>query len=209
LFAAMSRGDTARLFVAVDVPLAIREELAAWGRLVVAEAARSRSERRAPKGVSPVMRPLRADSLHLTLCFLGSRPVDEIGALSAALEECALPVDELSVGAPLLLPTRRPRALAVEIHDPEGCLTLLQSRASSAMSRASGWEGSERHGFRAHVTVARMRSDARWAPASQPLPPTPQLCFVPERVVLYRSWLAPEGASYEALASCELPLKRG
>ena len=119
------------------------------------------------------------------------------------------PVDELSVGAPLLLPPRRPRVLAVELHDPEGDLTILQSRAASAMSRASGWEGSERHGFRAHVTVARMRSDSRWVPASDPLPPTPQLHFVPERVVLYRSWLAPDGASYEALASCGLPLGYG
>jgi RNA 2',3'-cyclic 3'-phosphodiesterase len=202
----MSRGDTARLFVAVEVPLAIREELAAWGRLVAAEAARSRAQRRDPKGVSPAMRPLQPDSLHLTLCFLGSRPVDEIGALSTALEECAMPVDELFVGAPLLLPTRRPRALAVELSDPDGGLALLQSRTSSAMSHASGWQGSGQHGFRAHVTVARMRSDSRWVPASEPLPPTPQLRFVPERVVLYRSWLASEGASYEPLASCELPV---
>jgi len=38
----------------------------------------------------------------------------------------------------------------------------------------------------------------------QPLPATPQLRFTPPEVVLYRSWLAPEGATYEALASCEL-----
>jgi hypothetical protein len=36
------------------------------------------------------------------------------------------------------------------------------------------------------------------------LPPTPQLSFTPGAVVLYRSWLEPQGASYEALATREL-----
>jgi len=36
------------------------------------------------------------------------------------------------------------------------------------------------------------------------LPPTPQLSFTPGAVVLYRSWLDPQGASYEALATREL-----
>jgi hypothetical protein len=38
----------------------------------------------------------------------------------------------------------------------------------------------------------------------QPLPATPQLGFTPREIVLYRSWLAPEGATYEALARGEL-----
>ena len=37
------------------------------------------------------------------------------------------------------------------------------------------------------------------------LPPTPQLRFSAQAVVLYRSFLEPSGARYEALASCELP----
>jgi hypothetical protein len=39
------------------------------------------------------------------------------------------------------------------------------------------------------------------APQERDLSPTPSLSFVPEELVLYRSWLSPEGASYEPLAS--------
>ena len=47
-----------------------------------------------------------------------------------------------------------------------------------------------------------MREDA--APRERELPPTPALAFTPEGVLLYRSWLAPDGASYEELASATL-----
>ena len=36
------------------------------------------------------------------------------------------------------------------------------------------------------------------------LPPTPQLTFTPRELVLYRSWLSPEGAEYEALTRATL-----
>jgi hypothetical protein len=39
------------------------------------------------------------------------------------------------------------------------------------------------------------------APRERALPATPQLSFVPRELVLYRSWLSPNGASYEALAA--------
>ena len=48
------------------------------------------------------------------------------------------------------------------------------------------------------------RSRASRSPCEQELPATPTLSFTPEAVVLYRSWLTPEGAVYEALASSEL-----
>ena len=54
-------------------------------------------------------------------------------------------------------------------------------------------------GFRPHITVARMRSSA--APHERVLPATPALSFIPDELVLYRSWLSRDGASYEALAS--------
>jgi len=196
-------GATARLFVAVDPPLQVCAELASWARLVAGVMRSARGGRRDDSSHSGI-RPLEADSLHLTVCFLGARPVGEIEGLAAALAECAAPVGELSVGAPLLLPPRRPRALAVEIRDPSGALARLQAQTVRILSAASGWEPAERRGFRAHVTVARMRAETRWPAADQPLPPTPRLRFTPQRLALYRSWLAPAGASYETVASCDL-----
>ncbi|MGA7703861.1 MAG: hypothetical protein WB998_03085, partial [Solirubrobacteraceae bacterium] len=60
--------------------------------------------------------------------------------------------------------------------------------------------------FRPHVTVARLRSSADRRSkgsrgAERTLAPTPALSFVPGELILYRSWLSPEGASYEQLAS--------
>jgi 2'-5' RNA ligase len=189
----MSRGATARLFVAVDPPLSVREELVEWARGVAVAARAAGSSRGA-------LRLLDAESLHLTLCFLGSRPVGEIEALAAALAPCAEQPCELYVGAPLWLPPRRPHALAVEIHDRAGELARVQQRVSTALSSASAWRP-ERRRFRPHITLARVRRGAGdRSGRERALPATPRLSFTAETIVMYRSWLAPEGASYEELA---------
>jgi 2'-5' RNA ligase len=190
----MTRGLTARLFVAIDPPPAACEELAEWARramgALVAPTAR---------GPARPARVLAAQALHLTLCFLGSRPVGEIEALASALGSCAADACELSLGAPLWLPRRRPRALAVEVHDRTGELARLQETVTRALSHAGGWRP-KRRGFRPHITVARMRAGAGSARDAPPLPATPQLHFIAESVVLHRSWLAQDGATYETIA---------
>lgn len=201
----MTRAPTARLFVAVDPPESVCNALAGWAR----SALRSARARGGSDGAS--LRVLGPESLHLTLCFLGSRPVGEIEPIIAQLRACASPVGELSVGAPLWLPPRRPRALAVEVHDDTGELATLHETVLTAVREVSAWETdapnragvrrSRRH-FRPHITIARMRGDA--VPRDRALPPTPSLSFVPEELVLYRSRLSPEGASYEALESLRI-----
>jgi 2'-5' RNA ligase len=197
----MSRGVTARLFVAVDPPAEVCEELAVW-----AQGAAAGLGRTAESGARP-LRLLEPDSLHLTLCFLGNRPVHEIETISSTLSGWDAELGELSVGAPLWLPPRRPRALAVEIQDRGGGLARLYETVSRAISQATAWEP-ERRRFKAHITVARMRERARRgrdsAGADPRLPATPQLRFTPESVVLYRSRLSRSGATYEALAASHL-----
>jgi RNA 2',3'-cyclic 3'-phosphodiesterase len=219
---------TARLFAAVDPPAAVREQLAAWAREV---AAALRAQ--AGPAQDAKLRLLAPETMHVTLCFLGARPVAELDALATALERCEVPpAGELALGAPLWLPPRNPRSLALEVGDGEGWLERLQGAIVEAFARAIAWEPDRRR-FRAHVTVARIgrgkpsRSGRSIRPgrtgsrsrrgtgandgggeqggAHGPfLPPTPQLSFTPGAVVLYRSWLEPQGASYEALAACEL-----
>jgi 2'-5' RNA ligase len=144
---------------------------------------------------------LDPELLHVTLCFLGNRPVGEIGAIGEALAECATSVGELSLGAPLWLPPRRPRALAVEVRDnAAGGLAGLHEALARVLARACGYQ-EERRRYRAHLTLARMREGPRRQAGARVLGPTPALSFTPPAVVLYRSWLSPAGASYEALAT--------
>lgn len=189
------RHATARLFVAIDPPEDIRERLAAWARTAL----RSAGGR---PGAGHPLRVLDAEVLHVTLCFLGNRPLDLLDEIDSRLAEVAGEVGELSLGAPLWLPPRRPRVLAVELHDDDsGRLAALHRRLILALGELCdvdlGGTGGRRHRFRPHVTVARMRDGA--GPHERTLAPTPPLSFTPRELVLYRSWLSPAGASYEPL----------
>jgi 2'-5' RNA ligase len=227
----MSReGPTARLFAAVDPPSAVCHELASWAR--EAAGAMRAGASLGSDGAAAKVRVLAPDTLHVTLCFLGSRPVEEIDTLAAALARCEAHGGEASLGAPLWLPPREPRSLALEVHDGSSSwLGELHRSVSESFTRAVAWEP-ERRRFRPHLTVARLgragkpsrrargpqaggRRRGRPAVGRRPsegshrseddvpvaLPPTPQLTFAPAEVVLYRSWLDPQGASYEAIAT--------
>lgn len=199
----MIRSPTARLFVAVDPPEELCERLTAWAREGTHSAQAHEHAKASP-------RVLDTELLHVTLCFLGNRPAREMDVLAAQLSTCDGRGGELSLGAPLWLPARNPRALAVELHDERGWLASLQAEVVAALRRVSGWQpnGSAHTGVKAtaskrrfhpHVTVARLRRGE--APRQRALPPTPSASFSPRELVLYRSWLSPEGASYEAVAT--------
>ncbi len=178
---------TARLFVALDLPHDVREALGWWGR--------------AARRESGAMRLIEIELLHVTVCFLGSRPVADIDAIAETTRACAAAVGGLSLGAPLWLPRRRPRLLAVEVHDDAQTLSRLRGALVDELARELSWEP-ERRGFHPHVTVARMRSGS--APRARTLPATPAAAFAGETLTLYRSFLDPTAATYEALASVPL-----
>jgi RNA 2',3'-cyclic 3'-phosphodiesterase len=237
----MTRSATARLFVALDLPREIGTPLAAWARRGASSLRAAALSAPAVPGPSPAtaragrpaagrrstgrgqLRLLDADMLHVTLCFLGSRPAAEIESAAEALVAAsseARPVGELALGAPLWLPPRRPRALAVELHDDaERSLEALQltlARELAAICELEpdaagpnpGGAGKARgRHFRPHITVARMRPAD--APRERTLPATPPLSFIPQTMTLYRSWLSPTEASYEGLATQALAAPTG
>ncbi len=172
-----------RLFVAVDLPEPVRAEIAGWGR-----------------GAAAGARPVAADALHVTLCFLGVQPTSVIEEIAAVVRSRARPVGRLRLGAPVWLPRRRPRALAIDLRDETGELGELAADIGGGLAEAIGWEAESRR-FRPHITVARMRAGAVVPGA---LPPTPGLVFTPESVTVYRSHLGGEAAVYESLARVEL-----
>jgi 2'-5' RNA ligase len=181
-------GERARLFTALELPEVVTAALVQW-----------RSERLT--GVSG-LRLTRPEGLHVTLCFLGSQPVEEIDPIAAAcvvVAQCRRPV--LSLADPLWLPPRRPRVVAIALEDQALALAELQTALAGALE-GGGWYEPERRAFRPHVTVARASGRARLAEVELS-PPVP-IRFVGSSVVLMRSRTAREGARYERLCSVSL-----
>jgi 2'-5' RNA ligase len=170
-----------RLFVALELPAAVRAALAAWAAAVAPVAMR-----RAP-----------AENLHVTLAFLGARAPADAEAVGALLDELARPLGSLAVEGPLWLPPRRPGVLAVAL-GAGPALAELHAELVAALAGAIGFEP-ERRALRPHVTVARARRETRLR-AVELAPPPPALRFEPEALVLYRSHTGAGGARYEALA---------
>lgn len=148
------------------------------------------------------LRAVPAESLHVTLAFLGSRPETEIPAIGDAVRSCAEPVPGLSCRRPVWLPPGRPGVLAVDLDDSTGACAKVQRCVSDALVALGAYEP-ERRRFRPHVTVARVR---RGVPVEHGgLPELPDVgTFAGEALTLFRSLLRPGGARYEPVARVTL-----
>lgn len=182
-------GARARLFVALELPEAVRTRLARW----------------ACDALDARFRLIAARDLHVTVCFLGWRAEAEIEPIARLVTGCAQPVGELALGEPLWLPPRRPRVLAVELGDGRGWLRALARSVGSELAAHAGHVPEERP-FRPHASVARLRArgglPARARPALE-MPGAGEV-FAATALTLQRSHLSREGARYEALARVEL-----
>jgi RNA 2',3'-cyclic 3'-phosphodiesterase len=179
----------ARLFVALDLPIEVRDALAAWRD----EALAARDDLRA---VAP-------ESLHVTLAFLGYRPekeIEETGRVVAAAVD-GRPACRVRAREVAGVPPRRPRLFALDLKDEDGHVAQVQQAVSDALERARFYKP-EKRPFWPHVTLARVKRNLRAAPlAAEPPPIEP---FEAADVVLYRSTLRPQGALYERLSSARL-----
>lgn len=179
-------GERARLFVAADLPEAVRAELAAWAREVATH---------------DQLRPLPADNLHVTLCFLGWREEQQVADLSRLVAGCARPARSLGLRSPVWLPSRRPRVLAFDLDDRAGELQRLQKGISDTLASA-GAHRPELRPFRPHVTVARAGSGAKVADLGRGQVAPRR--FEATALTLYRSHLGRAGARYETVLRIRL-----
>lgn len=177
---------SARLFVALELPAAVRADLAAFGL--------------AAAGADDALRPLSDEALHATLAFLGHRDPDDIPLAAAAVRVGPAPAPPLALGEPLWLAPRRPHVLTVALDDLDGALAELRAQLVDRLAGALDWEP-ERRAFRPHVTVARVRRGGR---PRRRLPDPPRATFAGEAVTLFRSHLGGGPARYEALERVEL-----
>ena len=189
------KSPRARLFVALDLPDAVRAGIAAWGLKALAD---------------PALRPVRPESLHITLAFLGWMPEKEIGRLGKIVEAGRGEAPSVELGDPVPRPERgRPRLFALPADSAQ--TVTLQVRLQERLVSAGLYEP-EKRPFWPHVTVARVRREERGSklPALVSKLPgaVPQDLLQPavcRRMTLYRSELQPQGAQYTPLAQVELP----
>jgi 2'-5' RNA ligase len=189
-----TKGTRARLFVALDLPEAMRAGIAAWGRRELPD---------------PALRPVALESLHITLAFLGHRPEAEIERLAEVIEGLETAAPLIQLGDPVARPSRkRPGLFALTVDSPGA--VALQAELEEKLCRARLHEP-EKRPFWPHITVARVRSEGRGSKRPQIVerPPgaLPRELLAPARCVrttLYRSELNPQGARYTPLAQVEL-----
>lgn len=189
------KSPRARLFVALDLPDRVRDGIAAWGRGALSD---------------PALRPVRPESLHVTLAFLGWLPEREIPRLAELVEAGNGPAPSIELGDPVSRPERgKPRLFALPVSSP--ATVELQAGLAKRLVAARLYE-SEKRPFWPHVTVARVRREERGS--KQPalvgkrpgsLPKDLSRVFRGVRLTLYRSQLQPQGAQYTPLAQVELP----
>lgn len=176
------RENTLRLFFALWPDEAVREALAAW---------------QPPLRERCGGRPMRADTLHCTLAFLGEVAAHRLEALQLAAQEVAATPFELDFDVArywghnhiaYAAPSQSPDALNELAAD-------LHQRLRKHRFRF------EEHTFKPHVTLLR---HAKWS--DQPLPGMPRVHWNVQDFVLASSLSDEQGARYEVLA--RIPLLR-
>jgi RNA 2',3'-cyclic 3'-phosphodiesterase len=183
-----------RLFVALDLPRTMKDEIVTWGRGELSD---------------PALRPVRRDSLHITLAFLGWRPEKEIERLSEIVLGLRSPAPLAELRDPVAKPSpRRARLFALPAESVG--TTALQAELESKLV-AARLHQPEQRAFWPHVTVARVKSEGKGSKRSRHVAKQPgrlpKALLQPGRLVrvrLYRSELKPSGAEYVPLAQTEL-----
>jgi 2'-5' RNA ligase len=184
-----------RMFVALDLPDAIRAAVGAWGEEALGD---------------PALRPVSAENLHVTLAFLGNRPARDAERVAEAIEQNVAPAPLVELLDPVSRPPRgRLRLFALPALAPGA--EQIQAQLSQILISERLYEP-EKRPFWPHVTVARVRAEGRGSrrPSEVENPPGKLPSELSEpfygiRVVLYRSELQPSGARYVPLAQVKLP----
>ena len=173
-----------RLFLAIPLPEALREDAVALTRRLALDPACWRAPD--PEG------------FHLTLRFLGEMAAEACARQDAAWRAAvsAFEAIPLEAGGCGFFPGgRRARVVWLAVRDlsDDGVLARLAA-ALEREARAAGL-AAERRPFAPHVTLARARRPAP-APTVSPEAERPLGSFVAREVVLFRSVTAPAGARY-------------
>ena len=176
--ASVAGGDRLRLFLALRLPDDTVDALSGWAQHELTG------------------RVVARGNLHVTLAFLGSRPVGEldgvVGELRAAARRARRPVLTVSH-------YRETRSVGMLVLDDRGgAATALADDLHGRLERLGVYRREARP-WLPHVTVLRFRERPRLRPDVPDLGEV-----VPSEVAAYHSVLRPTGAQYEVLETVAL-----
>ena len=181
--AATVEGDERlRLFLALELPADVDAALRAW------------RERH-------LIRARPANTLHVTLAFLGRRPRSELDAVLGALRESAAETAPFELEPVRYRETRSVGMLVLD--DPSGEAIQLATRLQGRLEKLGVYRR-EARAWLPHLTVVRFRERPRLAPPLPEIGP-----FAPSGAAAFLSRLHPSGARYEVIESCPLEVRSG
>ncbi len=178
-----------RSFIAIDLPEETRKALAA----VQEQLKQSRAR----------VRWVRANSIHLTLKFLGNIHPDQVEDIALAVAEEVRDEPPITLGATGLgaFPSRRkPRVIWIGMEGEVQRFTRIQARVENALEPLGFVR--EKRPFRPHLTIGRVKDRRRLqslidAMATLDMPQFDS--FDVTEIILYKSDLRPTGAIYTKL----------
>jgi len=184
-----------RLFVAISMPEAIRDEMLS---------SQQELQRLVPRDAVRWTNPAQ---FHLTLRFLGDVPVERVPALQEAVKAVCAGVPALRLpaqGIGFFPNASSPRVIWVGVSDGEGRLVDLQKGIEGAVRPFA--EGPASENFAGHVTLGRVKFLKR--PEIEKLAAHAQTAkdhlfgeWTANEVELMRSELLPTGAQHTLLAA--------
>lgn len=177
-----------RLFIAVELPGEVIEELLSWQNKYLK--------------ADPALRITPKGQLHITLVFLGQMGHGERDLAEAQLDEMTerAALKLAATGLVGLPEGRSPRVIAAGIEDPGGRIKVIHDELVAGLVEKRLYKREKRPYF-PHVTVARGRGRPRINLLD--IHPEP-VQFTAVRVTLYNSILKSDGAVHKALKTAKL-----
>jgi 2'-5' RNA ligase len=200
----MSRDQTYRVFIAIELPSLIRRQIKEH-----IDQLRSRF---------PHVRASwsREDNLHLTLKFLGEIPISRIPALSESCSEAIEQIEpfDLTVRGCGTFPAHgKPKVLWIGIEDTDAeAQTSPLHKLHAAVENSCAAFGFEREvrPYHPHLTIARIReaNDSRVLAEHHRQTEFATPTFTVSQIVVFSSQLSKEGSRHSPLSRHELGPKR-
>ena len=184
-----------RCFIAIELPDAIIKNIADYISAL--------------KQVSNKVRWVRAESIHLTLKFLGEIDKTRLEAVQAVLPGISNLTGsfDLSLAGSGAFPGKKnPRVFWLGISAEENSPLLLIQRWLEEELKSAGFKKEDRR-FSPHLTLGRVKFSSNFSAVFEfmeknPFPPT---AFTVNHVSLIQSRLKPQGAEYTRLSMYPLP----